>query len=152
MTRAPSRRRSRRAPLNRHERQKLVFYSVRDVTRREFMTTAIAVAGSRFVGAAPSTAGGELLYNGIRLADPWPPRNRVLDDVLREPPYLRDPPPVIPIDVGRQLFVDDFLIEENALDRVFHRARYHPNNPVLSPVTPWELRDEYADRTKTQPN
>jgi len=130
----------------------LVFYSVRDVTRREFLTTAIAVAGSHLVDASPSLGGGELLYNGIKLADPWPPRNRVLDHVLHEPPYLRDPPSVIPIDVGRQLFVDDFLIEENTLDRVFHRARYHPKSPVLTPVTAWERRDEYADRTERAPN
>jgi hypothetical protein len=30
------------------------------------------------------------------------------DDV----PYLRHPPSVINVDVGRQLFVDDFLVEE----------------------------------------
>jgi hypothetical protein len=124
-------------------------YCVRDLTRREFLTTmAVAGAGARVVTAGT----GEVLYNGIRLAEPWPPRNRVLDDIPREPPYLREPPAVIPIDIGRQLFVDDFLIEESALDRVFHRARYHPNNPVLRPETAWERRDEYADRTGTPPN
>jgi predicted neuraminidase len=55
----------------------------------------------------------EKLYNGIELPDVWPPRFR--DPAPDEPmpvPYLRKPPPkVIPIDVGRQLFVDDFLIE-----------------------------------------
>ena len=35
------------------------------------------------------------------------------------PPYLVSPPAVIPIDVGRQLFVDDFLIEQTTLTRVF---------------------------------
>jgi hypothetical protein len=64
------------------------------------------------------------------------------------PPYLTDPPAVIPIDVGRQLFVDDFLIEETTLTRAFHRATYHSGNPVLRPETPWERRDSAAERTK----
>ena len=37
-----------------------------------------------------------------------------------DPPYLVDPPAVIPIDVGRQLFVDDFLIQSTSLTRRFH--------------------------------
>ncbi len=55
---------------------------------------------------------GELLDNGIRLPKTWPPDNMIRDS--REPmpvPYLEYPPEIIPIDVGRQLFVDDFLIE-----------------------------------------
>ena len=46
-------------------------------------------------------------------------------------PYLDNPPEVIPIDVGRQLFVDDFLIAHTSLERTFHAARMHPSNPVL---------------------
>ena len=46
-------------------------------------------------------------------------------------PYLADPPAVIPIDVGRQLFVDDFLIETTALRRTFHQAEYCTENPVI---------------------
>ena len=63
-----------------------------------------------------------------------------------------DPPAVIPIDLGRQLFVDDFLIEESSLARTFHRAAYHPASPLLRPTTPWEMRDEMADRTGKKPN
>lgn len=48
------------------------------------------------------------------------------------------PPPVIPIDVGRQLFVDDFLIEETTLQRTHHLPVYHPANPILQPDKPWE--------------
>ena len=94
----------------------------------------------------------EVLYNGIRLGAPWPPDNRYLSPDPVEPPYLADPPAVIPIDLGRQLFVDDFLIEESSLARTFHAAEYHPGNPVLRPETAWEFRDEYADRTQTKPN
>ncbi|MCX6621646.1 MAG: glycosyl hydrolase family 32 [Acidobacteria bacterium] len=53
-------------------------------------------------------------------------------------PYLRTPPDVIPIDVGRQLFVDDFLIDKTDLRRQFHAAEYSPSNPVLRPDRPWE--------------
>ena len=55
-----------------------------------------------------------------------------------EPPYLVGPPAVIPIDVGRQLFVDHFLIEETDLRQTFHRATFYPNNPVLQADQPWE--------------
>lgn len=82
---------------------------------------------------------GEELYNGIRLPSPWPPTNAVL--LSLEPPvvpYLEVPPEVIPIDLGRQLFVDDFLVGTTTLTRVFHQAEYHPNNPVLVPDRPWE--------------
>ncbi|MCX6907292.1 MAG: hypothetical protein NTY01_04535, partial [Verrucomicrobia bacterium] len=57
---------------------------------------------------------------------------------LATPPYLISPPAIIPIDVGRQLFVDDFLIERTTLKRAHHLAAYHPANPVLKPEKPWE--------------
>lgn len=62
------------------------------------------------------------------------------------PPYLRNPPAVIPVDVGRQLFVDDFLIDETSLVRTWHHAQYHPDNPILEPETPWERRDPVSER------
>ena len=89
----------------------------------------------------------EVLYNGIVLGSPWPPRLQYPDEYPARPPYLASPPGVIPIDVGRQLFVDDFLIEETSLAPTFHRATYHPGNPILRPATPWELRDSIAERT-----
>ncbi|MGQ9731835.1 MAG: hypothetical protein ACUVX8_11265 [Candidatus Zipacnadales bacterium] len=84
-------------------------------------------------------ASGEVLYNGIELPEKWPPVKEALTrDPLPEPPYLADPPAVIPIDVGRQLFVDDFLIEESTLQRTYHTATYYETNPVLKPDKPWE--------------
>ena len=53
-------------------------------------------------------------------------------------PYLQSRPRVVPIDVGRQLFVDDFLIEKTTLHRTFHKAKLHPANPILRPDKPWE--------------
>ncbi len=82
------------------------------------------------------------LYNGIVLPDAWPPRDQ--DPASFQPmrvPYLEAPPPVVPIDGGRQLFVDDFLIAENWLPRVFHHPVKHPGNPVFVPQTPHERND-----------
>jgi len=89
----------------------------------------------------PLAVAGETLYNGITLPDTWPPQ---IDKLTREPmpvPYLEEPPNVIPIDVGRQLFVDDFLIAHTTLRRSYHRPTYHPDNPILKPDKPWECGD-----------
>jgi len=83
---------------------------------------------------------GEKLYNGIRLPRVWPPRYN--DPASFEPmevPYLDAPPEVIPIDTGRQLFVDDFLIAQTDLTRTFHTAEKFEGNPVFTPTTPDEL-------------
>jgi len=91
--------------------------------------------------AAARVAGGEVLYNGIALPEIWPPK---YDRPPNEPmpvPYLANPPAVIPIDVGRQLFVDDFLIEQTTLTRTFHRAQYCESNPVVRADKPWEKKN-----------
>lgn len=102
--------------------------------------------------ALPAAPAAEVLYNGITLGSPWPPRLNYPNEHPVRPPYLTDPPAVVPIDVGRQLFVDDFLIEKTTLNRAHHRPTYHPANPVLRPETPWERRDEYSERTRTPAN
>jgi hypothetical protein len=127
------------------------------VNRRTFLKATVIGATSALgssVRVRDVIAAGtrETLYNGITLADPWPPRLRSLPDTAMTPPYLVDPPAVIPIDLGRQLFVDDFLIDTTTLVRTFHRATYHPASPVMSPTTAWEKHDSYADRTNTHAN
>ncbi|NLS97330.1 MAG: hypothetical protein GXX96_34765 [Planctomycetaceae bacterium] len=82
---------------------------------------------------------GEKLYNGIVLPEQWPPRYERDPGEPMPVPYLECPPPVIPIDVGRQLLVDDFLIQETTLIRTFHLPEYYPGNPVLKPDKPWEF-------------
>ena len=57
-----------------------------------------------------TTCRGELMFNGICLPSPWPPRINLTHKVTT-PPYLTAPPAVIDITVGRQLFVDDFLVD-----------------------------------------
>ena len=86
----------------------------------------------------PETAMSETLYNGIVLPDPWPPQAEKVTREPMSPPYLASPPAVIPVDVGRQLFVDNFLIEKTDLKRTFHLAGLHPKNPILKPDKPWE--------------
>jgi len=93
-----------------------------------------------------------VLYNGITLGTPWPPRLNYPDEHPVLPAYLAEPPAVIPIDVGRQLFVDDFLIDQTNLRRTWHRATYHASNPVLRPERTWEFNNEYTQRTKSPPN
>jgi len=80
------------------------------------------------------------LYNGIVLPAEWPPRNVVLStEPLPTPPYLLKAPAVIPIDVGRQLFVDHFLVEQTDLRRTFHAPEYYPLNPVIQADQPHEF-------------
>jgi len=83
---------------------------------------------------------GELLYNGIRLPREWPPHDiDPADDAPMAVPYLDAPPAVIPIDVGRQLLVDDFLIAKTTLERRFHLPTKYRDNPILKPETALEL-------------
>lgn len=83
---------------------------------------------------------GELLYNGIRLPQEWPPTDISTTDVKpMQVPYLSHRPDVVPVDIGRQLFVDDFLIESNTLERVFHLPQKYEGNPVLEPETELEI-------------
>ena len=75
---------------------------------REKVFVVWIVALAFVVGGLQAPLSGETLYNGIKLPEQWPPR---VDKLTREPmpvPYLENPPEVIVIDVGRQLFVDDF--------------------------------------------
>jgi len=127
----------------------MVFRHQPGITRRAFLATAAGAALSARISAQPSR---EVLYNGITLAEPWPPRRRSFSPEPERPPYLSSPPDVINIDVGRQLFVDDFLIDESSLYREHHRAEYHPGNPILTPEQPWETDDPYAAMTKTAPS
>ena len=103
----------------------------------------VLLATCKAIVAADGPAGGELLYNGIRLPEKWPPRLRI----SREPmsvPYLDKRPAVVPIDVGRQLFVDDFLVEKTTLQRTWHLAEPYSGNPVLRPDRPWETATQRA--------
>jgi hypothetical protein len=113
------------------------------VHRREFILKTLlgAAAGARVLDLprpvpllGSSFAGNPtVLHNGIVLDDPFPPQTGQFLDGSRNPPYLSEPPSVIVINVGRQLFVDDFLIDSMpGLTRTAHTAVIDPD-PVLSP-------------------
>ncbi|MFT5466537.1 MAG: hypothetical protein ACI8UO_001637 [Verrucomicrobiales bacterium] len=82
----------------------------------------------------------EILHNGIVLPDEWPPHPEAFArDQPTTPPYLSQPLEIIPINLGRQLFVDDFLIEESTLERTFHQPVWHEDCPIFKPETPAEF-------------
>ncbi|MHC4884208.1 MAG: glycoside hydrolase family protein [Planctomycetota bacterium] len=88
---------------------------------------------------------GERLYNGIEIPDLWPPRD--MDLLCPQPqrvPYLEARPEVVEIDLGRQLFVDDLLIEKSGTEmvRAYHRPVKYPGNPVFFPQGEDEHNEE----------
>ncbi len=127
------------------------------MTRSVFRQTNRAVPGRATLGllvvatfVGHPLRAGEVLYNGIEIPADWPPARSAADIRSREPmlaPYLRDRPAVAPIDVGRQLFVDDFLIEQTTLTRRFHRAEHYAGNPVMRPTKGWE--DDITESPKS---
>jgi hypothetical protein len=104
--------------------------------RRHFLQLSLLGTAGLTAHCLPSLSRaaeeGELLYNGIRLPTPWPPQLKEIPQEPVPPAYLKSPPNVIPIDVGRQLFVDDFLIDKTTLTRTHHRPTYYAKNPVLT--------------------
>ena len=122
------------------------------VTRRAFISTVATAALTLPVRVRGQAVPREILYNGIVLPAPWPPMRRELTADPHPPPYLLSPPSAINIDVGRQLFVDDFLIEQSSLYREFHAATYHSGNPILSPERDWERQDPHSKLTGNPPN
>lgn len=84
-----------------------------------------------------------ILHNGICLPDQWPPRQSEPDRMKEmDIPYLAEKPEVIPVNVGRQLFVDSFLIKETNMRAVYHKPDFYPENPILSADRKWELTPE----------
>ena len=78
-------------------------------------------------------------------AQVWPPKP--VEISLEEPldvPYLKQIPKVIDIRVGRQLFVDDYLIEKTDLIRKFHQPEKYQDAPVFAPQTKLEMNDGYC--------
>ena len=66
----------------------------------------------------------EKLYNNVVLSEDY----GVSDP--QNVPYLKNPPEVIDISVGRQLFVDDFLIEETELKPEYHKAKKYEGERI----------------------
>src|ERR1700676_5022323 len=101
--------------------------------RWAFVLVALVVFG------CPAANGQTTLYNGIVLPTSWPPPQGP-SQAYQVPSYITTPPAVIPIDLGRQLFVDDFLIQQTPLTRTAHRPVMYGNNPVLAPDNSPDLK------------
>jgi hypothetical protein len=71
----------------------------------------------------------------------WPPSTIDQSRAPIDIPYLKTVPKVIPIEIGWQLFVDDFLIEKTTLKRRYYLAEKFNGNPILMPETQTELND-----------
>ncbi len=96
------------------------------------------------------TGASELLYNGIELPAEWPPKDiDPASDEVVQAPYLQSPPDVIPINIGRQLFIDDFLIENTDMARVYHKAKKLETNPVFFPQTRHEIEEHHEHKEVT---
>lgn len=96
-----------------------------------------------FICAVPCTA--QILHNGIELPVEWPPRRDLPTERQEMPlPYIQHKPDVIPINVGRQLFVDNFLISETDMVATPHTPDFYQGNPVLEPDRDWEVTTEGA--------
>ncbi len=86
----------------------------------------------------PAAAKGETLSNGVILSETWPPRYPLGFDPMPLPYLNKMRPAIIPVDNGRQLLVDSFLIEKSSLTRIAHQPRKVACNPVLCPETQLE--------------
>ncbi len=82
-------------------------------------------------------------YNGIVIPEGWKFETDKGNGYRAEIPYLVSSekggyaPEVVNIDVGRQLFVDDFLIDKSDLKRTYHNAVIR-DEPVFKAERPWE--------------
>lgn len=129
-------------------------------TRSEPKPWVQASAMERGSSAALSFGGGcvgELLYNGICLPSnqPWPPPWNTTyfckkcnttyhggpPSEPRYPPWYFNPPDVINISLGRQLFVDTFLIESMLGVQLSSHAATWEDGQVLKATEPWEEQD-----------
>ncbi len=84
------------------------------------------------------------LYNGIVIPSDWSDKHLdPLDGTRLSIPYLIDAdkggyaPEIINIDVGRQLFVDDFLIDSTELTTTYHTAKTL-DEPIFVGDQSWE--------------
>ena len=109
---------------------------------------AAALLAGRAHAEAPPCPPERLLWNGICQAAVFPPRDLDVKAFRRHPwppTYLAAPPETIDIDVGRQLFVDSFLLENASatVATAFHQAEVAPE-AVLRPTTRWEEKSTKA--------
>jgi hypothetical protein len=79
-----------------------------------------------------------LAFSVTATAEEFPPKVTVSHKALAPAPWVTAPPKEIALGAGRQLFVDDYLIEKTDLTRAFHVPEYFTGNPVLKAEKAWE--------------
>lgn len=115
--------------------------SRREERGEKFATPPGAVVAGFSARNAPAAPAGKLLYNSVRLPGKWPQDFSFKSDEPAKIPYLENPPKTIRIDVGRQLFADDFLVEKTrGIKMEFQYPRKYAGNPLLNPETELERR------------
>ena len=110
--------------------------------RMQIMAMLAFAAAVQISLAATLAPSERTLHNGIVLPEEWPPKIDPADRNPMRAPYLEEStrPAVIGIDIGRQLFVDDFLVESTSgVSHVFHKPVKYFGNPVMWPQTKAEL-------------
>eukprot|EP00039_Didymoeca_costata_P015862 m.275398 g.275398 ORF g.275398 m.275398 type:complete len:205 (-) comp16293_c0_seq21:20-634(-) len=101
-----------------------------------FVVVIILLTATRVVSECQKGQGQ--IYNGICIGPKWPPSWNYTRTV-QVPPYLSlNKPSIININIGRQLFVDSFLINETDSSQQFYRSQYYEKNPIISPTLPHE--------------
>lgn len=96
---------------------------------------------------------GESPDNGIEFPAKWPPQRTTTQLRGRAAlcvPFLEQPPAVIPIDVGRQLFADDFLVEKTTFTRQFHRPQRYEGKAPLKPAAKRVRFQMLVDRSSVE--
>ncbi|MBQ6533579.1 MAG: hypothetical protein IJI37_00260, partial [Opitutales bacterium] len=93
----------------------------------------------------------ETLYNGVSLSRDWQSGFEMNSSKPRKIPYLENPPAVANIDIGRQLFVDDFLVEKTNMAREFHKPRKYGGNPILKAETALEKISRFGNNPVAAP-
>src|ERR1700759_417556 len=93
------------------------------IGRRAFLAGAGFAPGLAYTAKGANTQGGTALLGGY-------------DEGQFPLVWSTDS---INIDRGRQLFIDEFLVDATTLSRTFHRPELYRGNPILKPETPIEL-------------
>lgn len=108
--------------------------------RRNFIINASAAMGAAMISRTGLSSGRSSFLTGFMHDSEnsvWPPSSEMNYEPMPLP-YLDKKPDVIQIDLGRQLFVDSYLIQDTNMDRVAHKPVKADFNPILKPETELE--------------
>lgn len=94
--------------------------------------------------STPPSEGGvtvdpDALYNGIKLPAQWPAKRNYATQIRKgmTPSEFWSQPEIVYATVGRQLFVDNFVVKSTTMRRTYHYPEVQ-DQPVLTPDKEWE--------------